>query len=91
MPIERRRKPSVADQFAFGESVPVAERGFLRVTRGQDARRERPRDGIGYPGLPTAAPEANNEKSAAIVSQVAFAELTTPGTPAPGWVPAPTR
>src|SRR5690606_1067389 len=29
--------------------------------------------------------------SSAISAAVAFAELTTPGTPAPGWVPAPTR
>ena len=30
-------------------------------------------------------------RSPAITRAVAFAEFTTPGTPAPGWVPAPTR
>ncbi|NCV21136.1 MAG: hypothetical protein EBV45_04190 [Chloroflexi bacterium] len=40
MPIERRRKPSAAG---------MAKRGFLRASEGQDARSERPRDGMGSP------------------------------------------
>ena len=74
-------------------AVGVDRDGVVRDRRGEQPRREREalRVLLRSSRAPASVRSAHVAKSSRMTRAVALAELTTPGTPAPGWVPAPTR
>src|SRR4030095_11464295 len=69
----------------------IDHRSVVAAARRQKPRGEREALGVMRDHLARALDRLAHEKSRSIRRAVAFAELMTPGTPAPGWVPAPTR
>jgi len=90
--------PRVDDRRLVAQAPPeqrAGEREALGVLRDRRARDRRGRSGEDEGGHPAARSSARTRgdarlKSFAISENVAFAPLMTPGTPAPGCVPAPT-
>jgi len=97
--------PSPAELLVVGLVVAVPAPGIQHVGAGSRLGVEDPgrsREALGPPlDRPPALLDDVSHHSALLVDQpsrsaimraaVALAELTTPGTPAPGWVPAPTK